>query len=72
MKFISLAKMIGEAILETMEESNKATSGHCYNDIDDFSNSYRLNEQCEVINDLEGDNALERGGQWLRKESNFK
>lgn len=63
----SIARVFGEAVLETIEEGISSTPSHDYESVDDFSNSYRLNEQCEVITDFEGDNAPENGGQWLRK-----
>ncbi|RXE84295.1 hypothetical protein [Pseudoalteromonas sp. A757] len=62
-----ITKLIGEAILETVEEGIPTNSKNTDESDCNFSNSYRLNSDNDIVTDFEGRNAPENGGVWLEK-----
>lgn len=64
-----ISKFIGEAILETVEEGIPTSSKNTDESDSNFSNSYRLNSENNVVTDFENRNEANRGGQWIRKDS---
>ena len=60
-------KAIGQLMLDIIADTDP---NNCEYDtkssVDEFSNSARFNAEGDVVTDLEGKNAPEHGGHWMR------